>query len=79
MPIFSVVSLWEIAIKRAQGRADFVIGPHRFRRQLLGNDWRELPISSDHAILAGGLPAIHKDRFRPHASGSSDRGGRAGC
>jgi len=62
-PTFSVVSLWEISIKRALGRADFQIDPHRFRRQLLGNDWRELPISSDHAILAGGLPAIHKDPF----------------
>lgn len=62
-PTFSVVSLWEISIKRAQDRADFQIDPHRFRRQLLGNGWRELTISSDHAILAGSLPAIHKDPF----------------
>ncbi|HWT51114.1 MAG TPA: type II toxin-antitoxin system VapC family toxin [Caulobacter sp.] len=62
-PLFSVVSLWEISIKRAQDRADFQIDPHRFRRQLLGNDWRELPISSEHAILAGSLPALHKDPF----------------
>lgn len=62
-PLFSVVSLWEISIMRAQDRADFQIDPHRFRRQLLGNDWRELPISSEHAILAGSLPALHKDPF----------------
>lgn len=62
-PAFSVVSLWEISIKRAQGRDDFKVDPRRLRRRLLDNAWRELPIDGEHAIIAGGLPQIHKDPF----------------
>jgi PIN domain nuclease of toxin-antitoxin system len=62
-PTFSVVSLWEVSIKRAQGRPDFQVDPNRLRRQLLENDWREMMISAEHAILAGGLPLLHKDPF----------------
>jgi len=62
-PTFSVVSLWEISVKRAQGRADFQVDPRRLRHMLLLNDWRELTISAEHAILAGSLPPLHKDPF----------------
>lgn len=60
---FSVASLWEVAIKRAQGRPDFRDDPHVLRRALLENDYAELAITGDHAIAVGGLPPIHKDPF----------------
>lgn len=60
---FSVVSLWEIAIKRALRRADFDIDPRRLRRGLLDNDWRELVVSADHALATQDLPPLHKDPF----------------
>ncbi|WP_297508929.1 type II toxin-antitoxin system VapC family toxin [uncultured Caulobacter sp.] len=62
-PAFSVVSLWEISIKRAQGREDFQVDPRRLRRRLLENAWRELPIDGEQAVMAGELPPIHKDPF----------------
>jgi PIN domain nuclease of toxin-antitoxin system len=62
-PAFSVVSLWEISIKRAQGREDLQVDPRRLRRRLIENAWREIPIDGEHAIIAGGLPPIHKDPF----------------
>lgn len=60
---FSVVSLWEIAIKSAQGRPDFNVDPRRLRRQLLRNTWRELPVTGEHALTVSDLPPLHKDPF----------------
>jgi PIN domain nuclease of toxin-antitoxin system len=60
---FSAASLWEIAIKRALGREDFLAEPFRLRRALLDNGWRELAISSEHALATLGLPPLHKDPF----------------
>ena len=60
---FSAASLWEIAIKHALGRKDFRVDPRRLRRALIDNGWRELAISSEHAVATLNLPAIHKDPF----------------
>ena len=60
---FSAVSLWEVAIKHKLGRDDFRVEPRRLRRGLLDNGWRELPITSEHAIATDDLPALHKDPF----------------
>jgi PIN domain nuclease of toxin-antitoxin system len=60
---FSAASLWEIAVKRGLGREDFQVEPRRLQRALLENGWRELGISSEHALATLGLPAIHKDPF----------------
>jgi len=60
---FSAASIWEVAIKRALGRSDFEADPRRLRRSLLDNAWRELVLSSEHAVAAGELPPIHKDPF----------------
>ena len=59
---FSAASLWEIAIKHALGR-DFRVDPRRLRRALIDNGWRELAISSEHAVATLNLPVIHKDPF----------------
>lgn len=61
--LFSAASLWEVAIKRGLGRADFRADPRLLRRGLLDNGYRELPITSEHAVTVDGLPAIHKDPF----------------
>ena len=62
-PLFSAASLWEIAIKRGLGRADFCVDPRLLRRGLLDNGYQELPIDSRHAVAVNDLPPIHKDPF----------------
>jgi PIN domain nuclease of toxin-antitoxin system len=57
------VSLWEVAIKHGLGRQDFRVDPRRLRRGLIDNGWRELTISSEHAVAALDLPPLHKDPF----------------
>ncbi|MBN2339045.1 MAG: type II toxin-antitoxin system VapC family toxin, partial [Acidobacteria bacterium] len=47
---FSAASLWEIAIKRNLGRDDFRVDPRVLRRSLLDNGYRDLPITSEHAV-----------------------------
>jgi PIN domain nuclease of toxin-antitoxin system len=60
---FSAASLWEISIKHRLGRKDFQADPHLLRRGLLENDYRELPITSEHAVAIDVLPSFHKDPF----------------
>ena len=60
---FSAASLWEIAIKRGLGRADFRVEPRLLRRGLLDGGYRELPVTSAHAVAIDSLPSIHKDPF----------------
>ena len=60
---FSPINLWEVTIKRALERADFQIDPHLLRRSLLDNGYRELLVSSAHAVAIGQLPHIHQDPF----------------
>jgi PIN domain nuclease of toxin-antitoxin system len=59
--LFSVASLWEIAIKHGLGRHDFQIDARLLRRGLIDNGYGELPILSQHAVAIDGLPQIHKD------------------
>lgn len=61
--VFSVASLWEIAIKCSLGREDFQVDARLLRRGLLENGFRELQIKGEHAVATGGLPPIHKDPF----------------
>ncbi len=60
---FSVASIWEIAIKRSKVRADFDVDPRQLRRGLLDNGWRELVVTSEHAVTVAELPPIHSDPF----------------
>lgn len=62
-PLFSAASIWEAAIKYALGRADFRLPPHLLRRGLLDNGYGEIPITSEHGLVAGTLPNIHRDPF----------------
>jgi PIN domain nuclease of toxin-antitoxin system len=60
---FSAASILEIAIKNNLGRDDFKVQPRRLRRGLLENDWRELAITSEHAVALDQIPPLHKDPF----------------
>jgi PIN domain nuclease of toxin-antitoxin system len=60
---FSAASLWEISIKKALGREDFVVNPRVLRRELRENGYSELAITGEHALAVAELPAIHKDPF----------------
>lgn len=60
---FSVVSLWEIAIKNSLRRPNFLVNIRRLRRNLLDGGFREMPVLSEHAIVLDTLPLRHKDPF----------------
>ena len=60
---FSVVSLWEIAIKSARNRPDFNVDPQELRMGLLDAGYRELAIIGDHAVQVRNLPPLHTDPF----------------
>jgi PIN domain nuclease of toxin-antitoxin system len=62
-PMFSVASIWEVAIKRGLDRPDFQADARLLRRGLLDNGYDELPILGPHAAAVEGLPPIHKDPF----------------
>ncbi|MEC5218887.1 PIN domain nuclease of toxin-antitoxin system [Actimicrobium sp. GrIS 1.19] len=61
--LFSVASIWEIAIKRGLDRPDFQVDARLLRRGLLDNGYHELPILSEHVVAIDALPPIHKDPF----------------
>ncbi len=54
--IFSAASLWEVAVKRGLGRADFVVDPRLLRRGLMDNGYHELAVTGEHAVAVDGLP-----------------------
>ena len=60
---FSVVTLWEVAIKTARGRGDFQIDVGSLRRQLLDNRFAELIVTGAHAVALATLPRLHRDPF----------------
>jgi PIN domain nuclease of toxin-antitoxin system len=60
---FSVVSIWETAIKSGLRKKNFKVDAEALRRGLLGNGYTELPITGDHATAISRLPPIHKDPF----------------
>lgn len=60
---FSVVSLWEVAIKAALNRPGFRIDPRVLRRELLDNMFVELPVTADHVLAVAGMAPLHRDPF----------------
>jgi PIN domain nuclease of toxin-antitoxin system len=60
---FSALTIWETAIKSALQKRDFKVDARALRRGLLTNGYRELPITSEHAVAVYSLPHIHKDPF----------------
>ena len=62
-PVFSVVSLWELVIKRGLDRPAFQLEPSLLRQALLEAGWRELPVQAHHVLAVGQLPPLHRDPF----------------
>lgn len=60
---FSVVSIWEVAIKNSLAKPDFHANPDRLRGGLLRIGFRELDITANHAVAVGRLPWLHRDPF----------------
>ena len=61
--LFSPVSIWEIAIKSALAKSDFVYDPSLILSGALAASFVEMCITSKAAMMAGALPAIHRDPF----------------
>ncbi|MBA3588121.1 type II toxin-antitoxin system VapC family toxin [Methylibium sp.] len=61
--LFSSASIWEIAIKAAQGRHDFKARPALTWRGAIEAGFEELPVRSTDAIAVLDLPVLHKDPF----------------
>lgn len=57
---FSAVSIWEIAIKQAQGKLSV---PGNLLDTMEQSGFAELPVRSQHALIAGALPRHHNDPF----------------
>ena len=62
-PVFSVVSLWELVIKRGLDRPDFRVEPSLLRQVLVEAGWRELVVEARHMLAVAQLPALHRDPF----------------
>lgn len=60
---FSAMSLWEIAIKTARNSEDFSVDPKRLYYLLTVNGFVEVIMTSEHGIVAGQLPLLHRDPF----------------
>ncbi len=61
--VFSVVSLWEVAIKRRGKDITFRTDPHVLRRELVDRGYEELDITAAHTLMVDSLPLLHRDPF----------------
>ena len=61
--VFSVASIWEVAIKSSRRRDDFRVDGAELRRVLMATGYEELPVTGPHALETAALPAIHGDPF----------------
>ncbi len=60
---FSVISIWEVAIKSGLRRSEFTIDPHVLRRELVRRKYNEIPVMGAHALAINSLPRLHRDPF----------------
>jgi PIN domain nuclease of toxin-antitoxin system len=56
----SSATIWEVTVKQAIGKLK---EPADLPERIRDSGFRELPITFDHAIVAGRLPLIHRDPF----------------
>jgi PIN domain nuclease of toxin-antitoxin system len=57
--VVSAASVWEVSIKQANGRLD---APDDLI-SAIADEFTTLPMTADHAMAAGRLPAHHSDPF----------------
>jgi PIN domain nuclease of toxin-antitoxin system len=56
----SAASIWEVAIKQSIGKP---AEPANLAEEIMDSGFRALAITSEHAMVAGRLPLIHRDPF----------------
>jgi len=61
--IFSVASLWEVAIKSATKKFANMPDVRAMRQGLLSHHYQELPIQGEHTVFLAQLPLLHRDPF----------------
>lgn len=61
--VFSLASIWEVAIKASLKRPDFTARPEDLHRGLLEQGFAELPIQPAHISRVVDLPWVHRDPF----------------
>src|SRR5437763_10884618 len=62
--VLSVVSVWEMQIKRQIGKLDLRVPLNELiENQIRQNSVEILPVHLDHILRLDKLPAIHKDSF----------------
>jgi len=61
--LFSVASLWEVAIKSSLGKPSFQVDAKALRRGLLAEGLQELPLAVEHCLAVQHLPWVHRDPF----------------
>ena len=61
--VFSVASLWEVAIKSAAKNSANMVDVQTMRQSLLNHHYQELPIQGEHTLFVGQLPPLHRDPF----------------
>jgi len=62
----SVVSIWEVGIKRALNRGDaddMPLSASAFETHCRVAEYEFLPVTSEHALAASDLPLLHRDPF----------------
>ena len=60
---FSLVTLWEVAIKTSLARADFSVDPKLLHRALLAEGFLEVAITAPQIVRVATLPWVHRDPF----------------
>jgi PIN domain nuclease of toxin-antitoxin system len=58
--VISPVSIWEVTIKQSLGK---LTGPATLAEDMANSGFGMLPVSAEHAIVAGRLPLLHRDPF----------------
>jgi PIN domain nuclease of toxin-antitoxin system len=61
--VFSLASIWEVAIKASLQRPDFRVDPAELHRGLVEEGFVELPIAAAHIARLAALPWVHRDPF----------------
>jgi PIN domain nuclease of toxin-antitoxin system len=61
--LYSVVSLWEVAIKTSLGKPGFLVDAAHLRDGLKQQGLQELGIEPEHCLAVQHLPWIHRDPF----------------
>ncbi len=61
--LFSAASVWEISIKAALHRPDFLVSPETVVEAALTSGFAELPVRSAAALKVASLPQHHRDPF----------------